>query len=137
MLLAYLQMGTFSMDKLFPIILMAALAVGDILLLKLGLVITKSQTRTRMKWIAGSFLIQFGIVFIISSPLFLLGIIGAYQGQPQGMVPVILFSVFIDLNIINILHKIGLKRSFVVVVLTFVPIFLIMVVFGMNMSNLF
>jgi hypothetical protein len=130
-------MGTFSMKELFPIILMVAFAAGDILLLKIGLVITKSQARTRMKWVAGSFLIQFGIVFIISSPLFLLGIIGAYQGQPQGMVPVILFSVFIDLNIINILHKIGWKRSFVVVVLTFVPIFLIMVVFGMNMSNLF
>ena len=125
------------MDDIIPILLMIAFAGGDILLLKLGLMMTKSKKRTRMKWVTGSFAIQFGVVFIISSPLFLLGIIGAYQGEPQGLVPVILFSIFIDLNVINVLHKIGLKRSFVVVVLTFVPIMLIMVFFGMNMSEFF
>ncbi len=137
MLLAILQMGTSSMDFLSPIILMVAFAAGDILLLKLGLVITKSQKRTRMKWVAGSFLIQFGIVFIISSPLFLLGIMGAYHGEPQGLVPIILLSIFIDFNVINILHQVGLKRSLVVGILTFAPIMLIMVVFGSNLGNFF
>ena len=137
MLLANFQMGTSSMDFLSPIIIMVAFAAGDILLLKLGLAITKSQKRTRMKWVAGSFLIQFGVVFIISSPLFLLGIMGAYHGEPQGLIPIIILSIFIDFNVINILHQIGLKRSLVVVVLTFAPIMIIMVIFGSSMPSFF
>jgi hypothetical protein len=116
---------------------MGAFAVGDILLLKLGLVITKAQKRKRMKWVAGSFFIQFGVVFAVSSPLFLLGIMGAFRGEPEGIVPIVLISAFIDLNVINILHQIGLKRSLVVVVFTFIPLFLIMVVLGMYISSFF
>ena len=137
MLLANLQMASSSMDFLPPIIIMVAFAAGDILLLKLGLAVTKSQKRTRMKWVAGSFLIQFGVVFIISSPLFLLGIMGAYHGEPQGLVPIIILSIFIDFNVINILHQIGLKRSLVVVLLTFAPIMIIMVIFGSSMPSFF
>jgi hypothetical protein len=137
MLLAILQMGSISNELLSPIILMVAFAAGDILLLKLGLTITKSQKRTRMKWVAGSFLIQFGVVFVISSPLFLLGIMGAYQGEGGGLVPIIIFSVFIDFNVINILHQIGLKRSLIIVLLTFAPIFIIIVTFGSNMHLFF
>jgi hypothetical protein len=138
MLLAYLQMETFSMDKLFPIILMAALAAGDILLLKLGLVITKAQIRTRMKWVAGSFLIQFAIIFIVSSPLFLLGSIGAFNGDGPGaiIIVIIILSAFIDLNIVNILHQIGLKRSLIIVVIALIPIILIMIFLGNMLSQL-
>ena len=139
MLLAILQ--GISKELLSPIIFMVALAAGDILLLKLGLTITKSQKRTRMKWVAGSFLIQFGVVFIISSPLFLLGIMGAYQGEGGDLGPIIIiiiiFSIFIDFNVINILHQIGLKRSLIIVLLTFAPIFIIMVTFGSNMHLFF
>ncbi|GAH31846.1 unnamed protein product, partial [marine sediment metagenome] len=39
MLFTFLQTGTISMKELFPIILIVAVAAGDILLLKLGLVI--------------------------------------------------------------------------------------------------
>ncbi|MFX0011118.1 MAG: hypothetical protein ACFE9R_12435 [Candidatus Hermodarchaeota archaeon] len=137
MISTFFQMGNFKIDEIIPLIMIAAFAVGDILLLKLGLVITKAQKRKRMKWVAGSFAIQFGVVFAISSPLFLLGIIGAFHGEPQGIVPIVFISAFIDLNIINILHQIGLKRSLVVVVFTFAPIFLMMVVFGMYVSSFF
>lgn len=135
MLLAILQ--NISMELLSPIIFMVVLAAGDILLLKLGLTITKSQKRTRMKWVAGSFLIQVGVVFVISSPLFLLGIMGAYQGEGGALVPIIIFSIFVDFNVVNILHQIGLKRSLVIVLLTFAPIFIIMVTFGSNMHRFF
>lgn len=130
-------MGNINIDDLIPIIMICAFAVGDILLLKFGLVITKAQKRRRMKWVAGSFAIQFGMVFAISSPLFLLGIMGAFHGELAGIVPTVLISAFIDLNVINILHQIGLKRSLVVVLLTFVPIFLAMVVLGMYISSFF
>jgi hypothetical protein len=137
MILIILSMQPLPMEMLFPIILMGALAVGDILLLKLGLVITKAQKRKRMKWVAGSFLIQFGIVFAISSPLFLLGATGAFNREPIGVIiGVMMLSAFIDFNIINILHQIGLKRSLIIVVLVFVPIFFIMYFLGGMLSQM-
>ena len=131
-------MGTFSIEKLFPIILIVAVAAGDILLLKLGLVITKAQKKTRIKWVAGSFLIQFGIIFIISSPLFLLGSMGAFYGDGPGaiIIIIIILSAFIDLNIVNILHQIGLKRSFIIVVIILVPMIFIMIYLGDMLSQL-
>jgi len=126
------------MKELFPIILIVAVAAGDILLLKLGLVITKAQIRTRMKWVAGSFLIQFAIIFIISSPLFLLGSMGAFNGDGPGaiIIIIIILSAFIDLNIVNILHQIGLKRSFIIVVIVLVPMIFIMIYLGDMLSQL-
>jgi hypothetical protein len=137
MLLAILQMGTLSMEELLPIILIVAVAAGDILLLKLGLVITKAKLRTRMKWVAGSFLIQFAIIFIISSPLFLLGAIGAFRGEDSGVIIIIIvLSAFIDLNIVNILHQIGLKRSLIIVVIVLVPLVFIMNFLGNILSQI-
>ena len=126
------------MKELFPIILIVAVAAGDILLLKLSLVMTKAQIRTRMKWVAGSFLIQFAIIFIISSPLFLLGAMGAFNDDGPGgiIIPIILLSAFIDINIVNILHQIGLKRSFIIVVIVFVPIVFIMINLGNMLSQM-
>ncbi|MBY9011098.1 MAG: hypothetical protein KGD70_01855 [Candidatus Lokiarchaeota archaeon] len=139
MLFAYLQMGNINMNAIFPIIIMVAVAAGDILLLKLGLVATKAQKKTRMKWVAGSFLIQFGTVFLVCSPLFLLGIFGFFQGGSKDIiptvVPIIILSLFIDLNVINVLHQIGLKRSLVVFLLTFAPIVLLMVGLGFYLSG--
>ena len=126
MLFTFLQIGTPSLGELLPFIMMGVFAAGDILLLKLGLVITKAQKRTQMKWVAGSFAIQFGVIFIISSPLFLLGFMGSFRGQPDVIIPVIILSVFIDLNVINVLHQVGLKRSLGILLLILVPIIFIM-----------
>ena len=129
------------MNDLIPIIIIAVFSGGDILLLKLGLVATKAQKRTRMKWVAGSFAIQFGIVFVVNSPLFILGISGFFSGGPEdiipSVIPIIILSLFIDLNIINILHQVGLKRSLVVVIFTFAPIVLMMVGLGMYLPRFF
>ena len=131
-------MESFSMKELFPIIMMAAFAAGDILLLKLSLVITKAQKRTRIKWVAGSFLIQFGIIFIISSPLFLLGSMGVFQDDGPGaiIIPIIILYAFIDLNVVNILHQIGLKRSLIIVVIVLIPIVFIMIGLGDVLSQM-
>ncbi len=136
MLFTFLQMGTPSIEELIPFIIMGAFAAGDILLLKLALVVTKAQKRTRMKWVAGSFAIQFGIIFIISSPLFLLGFMGKFQGEPDAIIPIVILSLFIDLNVINVLHQVGLKRSFVILLLTFVPLILIMIELGVTLSQM-
>jgi len=129
-------MGNPSMGELLPFIMMGVFAVGDIFLLKLALVVTKAQKRRRMKWVAGSFAIQFGIIFIISSPLFLLGFMGSFQGEPDVVIPIVIFSVFIDLNVINVLHQVGLKRSFGILLLTFVPIMFIMISLGNILSGM-
>jgi len=136
MLFTFLQMGTISIGDLVPFIVLGVLAVADILLLKLGLVITKAQERTQIKWVAGSFAIQFGIIFIISSPLFLLGFMGQFQGQPDAIIPIVILSLFIDLNVINVLHQVGLKRSFVILLLTFVPLIMIMIGLGVTLSQM-
>ena len=133
MLLNLLQMGG-PLDKAtLLLILMAAFAGGDILLLKLGLAIAKAQKRTRMKWVAGSFLIQFGVIFIISSPMFLLGFAGEFDGDPGVIIPIVILCTFIDLNVINVIHQVGLKRSLVVVLIIIVPIVFIMA----NMGSVF
>ncbi|MHA1255606.1 MAG: hypothetical protein ACTSPS_08420 [Promethearchaeota archaeon] len=136
MLFTFLQMGTPSIGELIPFIIMGVVAAGDILLLKLALVVTKAQKRTRMKWVAGSFAIQFGIVFIISSPLFFLGFMGKFQGEPDAIIPIVILSLFIDLNVINVLHQVGLKRSFGILLLTFVPLIMIMIGLGVTLSQM-
>ncbi len=136
MLFTFLQMGTPSIGDLIPFIIMGAFAAGDILLLKLALVVTKAQKRTRMKWVAGSFAIQFGIIFIISSPLFLLGFMGKFQGEPDVIIPIVILSLFIDLNVINVLHQVGLKRSFGILLITFVPIIIVMIILGNTLARM-
>jgi len=117
------------------LILMAAFAGVDILLLRLGLGITNAKKRTRMKWVALSFLIQFGVIFIISSPMFLLGFSGAFDGDPGIIIPIIILCTFIDLNVINVIHQVGLKRSLVVVLIIILPIIFIMVNMGSVLSK--
>jgi len=136
MLFAFLQTGFPSIGELMPFIMLGVLAVADILLLKLGLVITKAKKRAQIKWVAGSFAIQFGIIFIISSPLFLLGYMGQFQGQPDAIIPIVILSLFIDLNVINVLHQVGLKRSFVILLLTFVPLIMIMIGLGFELAQM-
>ena len=84
----------------------------------------KADYRTKIKWVGVSFLIQFGAIFFISSPMLILGFTGAFQeGPPVGyIVLAIVGSVLLDLNLINVIHKIGLKRSFIVTLIILVPI---------------
>ena len=131
-----LQMGGPIDEETILLILMAAFAGGDILLLKLGLTITKARERTRMKWVAVSFLIQFGVIFIISSPLFLLGFAGKFDGGPGVVIPIIILCTFIDLNVINVIHQVGLKHSLIVVSIILLPIVFIMVNMGSVLSKL-
>ena len=135
MLQNLLQMGGPIDKETILLILMAAFAGGDILLLKLGLTITKARERTRMKWVAVSFLIQFGVIFIISSPMFLLGFAGEFKGDPEVIIPIIILCTFIDLNLINVIHQIGLKRSLIVVLIIILPIVFIMVNMGSILSS--
>ena len=126
MLFNILQMGMGSLDEYKEIIISLVSIVAAILLLKLGLILTKAQYRRKIKWVGISFLIQFGAIFFISSPILILGFAGAlsdFSGPPiQFIIPAILASIFLDLNLINVIHKIGLKRSFIVSLMILFPI---------------
>ena len=122
MLLYIFQTGTEVMEKYLPVIITISSLVGAFLLLKLGLTIVKADKRTRIKWVGYSFLIQFGVIFAIGSPLMLLGFAGEYKGDPIGMLPIIIIAMIIDLNVINVIHQVGLKRSLIVILMIIVPI---------------
>ncbi len=102
------------------IIITLVLILGSILIFKIGLIVTKAQEKTNMKWVATSFGIQFGIILFISLPL---SMSSFEEGPPGGIIAlVIIFSAFIVTHVINVIHKIGIKRSFVVMLLILAPI---------------
>ncbi len=124
MLFSILQMGMSPLGEYEELIFSAVLIIADIFLLKLGLILTKAEYRTKIKWVAISFLIQFGAIFFISSPMLILGFTGAFhEGPPVGaIILAIVGSIFLDLNLINVIHKIGLTRSVIVTIIILIPI---------------
>jgi hypothetical protein len=127
------------MGEMIPIIIAVCLLFADILILKLGLVITKAQEKTSIKWVSGSFGIQFGLIFFISTPMILGGWTGQFStgGPPIPLIILtVIFCVFIDLNVINILHKVGLVRALIIALLILGPITYAMSLLGSNLGSL-
>ena len=133
----FFQFGIPTGEQMGLIISAAVLILFDILLLKIGLAITKAQVKKNMKWVAASWGIQLGVIFFIGSPLILYGMIGEFRGDPGIIMMVVFFSVFIDVNIINLIHRIGLKRSVVVMILVVGPIISAMVSLGSALGGSF
>ncbi|MFX1419032.1 MAG: hypothetical protein ACFE9N_08955 [Promethearchaeota archaeon] len=128
-----------SIEEMMPFIIAIILIVADIFILKIGLAITKAENKTNFKWVAGSFGIQFGLIFFISLPMLLSGFMGAYQSEgpsPAIIALTIIFSAFIDLHIINVLHKIGMKRSLIIVILILGPLSYAMYLINSNIGML-
>lgn len=138
MLLLVLQNGVPPMKDFIPIIILLVCILADILIFKIGLAIAKAEIKKGLKWVAMSFLIQFGAIFFISSPMMLMGLAGAMDGPPDAglIVPIIIFSVFIDFNLINIIHKIGIKKSIVIGIIIFIPMFFAMYFLGYLIATL-
>ena len=108
-------------------VIVIAFIVG-LILLKIGLVISKAETRTGFKWLLGSFGIQVGMFFFVGSPLILLGISGAFGEQGPEIILIIIFLVlalFIEVNLLNILHRLGLKRALLVFALMVAPFLIV------------
>lgn len=131
------QMTSFSLDDYIPIIIMGCLLVLDIFILKISLAISKAEVRKSMKWVTVSSFIQFGVIFFISSPMMLLGIyIWHGPPKPEVLVPTILISFFIDINIMNIFHRIGIKKSVVIGIFLIAPITVALFFLGSGLANL-
>ncbi|MFX0072877.1 MAG: hypothetical protein ACFFAO_17510 [Candidatus Hermodarchaeota archaeon] len=132
------QDGTPSLGDYTSLFILAALLIGDIFLLKLFLIMTKAESNRNLKWVAISFGIQYGLVFFICLPLFLIGLTGGFdeRGPDPGMlIPIIVLSIFIDLNLINVIHKIGIKRSILVGFFISAPIITSMFILGPLLAN--
>ena len=106
------------------------------ILLKIGLIIVKAKKRTNLKWVGYSFLILVGLTFAIGSPLMLLGFAGAFQGDPIAIIPVTIVAFIIDLQAVNVIHQVGLKRSLAVIALIIAPLIFSMYFLGNFIGNL-
>jgi len=96
-----------------------------ILFFKLGLASVKSKTKKGFKWLAISVMMQLFIVALLASPFILTQFAGGfeYKGPSPGLIIfAIILAIFLDLNIINVLHKTGLKRALLCFFLMLVPL---------------
>lgn len=119
-----------NINEYLPFIVAAVFILVGIIIFKIGLSITKAESKTSFKWVTTSFLIQYGVTLFISAPMLLdmllayaNGSSSNYHGPPSGIIAiVIIFSMFIVVNLINLLHKPGIVRSIIIAILILGPI---------------
>ncbi|KKL58535.1 hypothetical protein LCGC14_2224420 [marine sediment metagenome] len=117
-------------SQYIPFIIAAALLGGGVLILKIGLAMTNAESKTNMKWVAGSFFIQFGVTVFISVPMILDMILDPDFGTPEFdylpppflLTIIVIFSLFVVANMINTIHQPGIIRSIVITLLILGPI---------------
>ena len=97
-------------------------------LLKIGLMITKAEEKKKFTWVVLSACIQAGAVFFIMLPIFLSGFTGEMEHGPDVVLilGIMCLGLFIDLNIINVLHQVGILRALFIFVLEIIPVIIIM-----------
>lgn len=141
----FFQDNLTEIEKFGPFIIAAVMIFGGIIILKIGLAITKAESKTNFKWVAISYLILYGVTLFVSSPMLLDMFLSEMEcmGQPDcyyetdgGIIVIsVFFSVFLVLNLINVIHKPGLARSFILTLLILVPIIGANVLIFSNIGN--
>ena len=94
-----------------------------LLLLKIGLTLTKAEVRTGFKWVLASFGFQVGTFFFVGGPLMLMGFAGEMEGGPP-VVLIIIFiflALFMGVNVLNVTHQLGMKRALIVFLIILIP----------------
>jgi len=136
-----------TMEKYGPFIIAAVMIFVGIIILKIGLAITKAESKTNFKWVAISYLILYGVTLFVSSPMLLDMFLSemecikselpdCYNETDGGIIAIsVLFSVFLVLNLINVIHKPGLARSFILTLLILGPIIGANVLIFSNIGN--
>ncbi|MFX1260275.1 MAG: hypothetical protein ACFFAN_20685 [Promethearchaeota archaeon] len=107
--------------------LLPIVAIIDLILLKIGLKITNAEEKTRFKWILASYGIQVSVFLFLSVPFILWGILGEFEDEGPNPLLIILsflLAMFIDVNILNVIHKLGIKRALFVYGLMMIPVFI-------------
>ena len=139
--------GGISSEPWFPLMIagitFGMMATTWIPILKIGLIITKAEVKREWKWVFASSLIQAGLSFFIMAPIFIN--MFAFSGEgpgPEGdemmglIFGLLALGMFINLQIINVLHQIGMKRALVIFVMEIIPVIVIMsIVFGMQFGG--
>ena len=119
-----------DIEDIMPFIIAALLIIGGLIIFKIGLAVTKAESKTSFKWVAGSFLIQYGVTLFISAPMLLDMVLASMVGtnnnnqgpEPGSIAMVVIFSTFIVVNLINMMHKPGIIRSIIIALLILGPI---------------
>ena len=98
-----------------------------LLLLKIGLLLTKAEVRTGFKWLLASFGFQVGTFFFVGGPLMLLGFAGEMEGGPPVvlMIIFIFLALFIGVNVLNVTHQLGMKRALIVFMIMLIPLLVV------------
>ena len=101
-----------------------------LVLLKLGLIVTKAEVRIGFKWVLISFGTQVGIFFFIGGPLMLLGFAGKMEGGPPVVLIIIfiILALFIGVNVLNVMHQLGMKRALIVFAMMLIPFLVVDVI---------
>jgi len=102
--------------------------IVGLIMLKIGLVATKAEVRTGIKWVLISFGIQVGMFFFVASPLILMGVSGAFGEQGPEIILIIIFiilALFMDIHVLNVLHQLGIKRALLVFALMAIPFLIV------------
>jgi len=142
----FFQDNLTEMQKYGPFIIAGVLIFAGIVILKIGLALAKAESKTNFKWVAISYLILYGVTLFVSSPMLLDMFLSEmecmeqtdcyYEGPPGEIIAmVVIFSTFLVVNLINLIHKPGLRRSFVLTLLILGPIIGSNVLIFSNIGN--
>jgi len=111
--------------------------ISEFIVVKLGLKLAKAQVHKSFKWVILSVLIQIGMFTFVAMPFVLFAFMGDtidFNALAPYLIMLVFFALFLDVCVINILHKIGFKRSIGVFILMIIPIFIIAGVVGSMVS---
>ncbi|MHA1439760.1 MAG: hypothetical protein ACTSPD_19605 [Promethearchaeota archaeon] len=95
--------------------------------LYIGLRIAKAEQNKAIQWCLLSMGALIAVGFFLSIPFILLGFSGAFRdGPPPGWMLAIsiIVLIFVEMNVLNAMHKIGLFRAFIVLIFLSLPVFL-------------
>ena len=113
---------------------LSMMIISWIPILKFGLIITHAEEKKEWKWVLASSSIQAAAVFSVLFPYFLTSFTGGmHEGPEVGLIiGLMILGLFIDLNIINVLHRVGIKRALLIFILEIIPVVILV---SMAMSS--
>ena len=113
------------------------LLIVEIIVLKVALIVVKAEDRKGIKWVAISILIQLGVILFTCIPIILIELIGGLGGGYAFLVIIIIIvALFIDFNVINVIHRLGMKRALIVFIFFLIPIIIVGFLIYINLNIL-
>ncbi len=136
MLFIIFQEDIFRLSPLFVLIPLYLITV--IIVFKIGLLIVKARERKSIYFVIISVFAQIGTIFLLFIPILLFGVAENWNMSyaPQ-LTLFIILALFIDFNLINILHKLGLQRTAVVFLFFVIPTLIFGILIGNTINNIF